>query len=209
MSGRPVEEPVAGAPGDVTSGFGYGTMEHGLMVVRIADKEVIEWVCSMCPCSPRKKARWYGIDVVDQLVTRPAVRNHLASSLFGRQENHHLVLSRRKRRAVEVGFAAVLTILRRSRCGLSSRIFASSASLPAMFKVDSLFAAALARPRTGLSSPAQRVSRVVISHFQPVLRLRCSSFGPNSLTNTQTATSMSGNPTPPVRSRCSWDTMTW
>lgn len=68
MSGRPVEEPVGGAPGDVTSGFGYGTMEHGLMVVRIADKEVIEWVCLMSFLWPRREARCYDTDLVDQLV---------------------------------------------------------------------------------------------------------------------------------------------
>jgi hypothetical protein len=50
MSARPVEEPMGGVSGaatggavaDVTGGFGYGTMEHGLMVVRIEDKEIVE-----------------------------------------------------------------------------------------------------------------------------------------------------------------------
>lgn len=52
----------------MTSGFGYGTMEHGLMVVRIADKEVIEWVCLMSFLWPRREARCYDTDLVDQLV---------------------------------------------------------------------------------------------------------------------------------------------
>ena len=52
MSARPVEEPLPGIPGGTVGGltesgaggFGYGSMEHGLMVVRISDREIVEWV---------------------------------------------------------------------------------------------------------------------------------------------------------------------
>ena len=54
MSARPSEQPDGGTgtgtvhvPGNVgedLAGFGYGTMEHGLMVIRLADKEIVKYV---------------------------------------------------------------------------------------------------------------------------------------------------------------------
>ncbi len=48
MSARVAEPPgtatasTAGAIGDDLRGFGYGSMEHALMIVRLADKEITE-----------------------------------------------------------------------------------------------------------------------------------------------------------------------
>ena len=50
MSARVVEPPAglsapgagAGAVGDELGGFGYGSMEHAVMIMRLADKEIVE-----------------------------------------------------------------------------------------------------------------------------------------------------------------------
>lgn len=50
MSARVVDPPGAvtvsgpgpGAVGDELGGFGYGSMEHAMMIVRLSDKEITE-----------------------------------------------------------------------------------------------------------------------------------------------------------------------